>query len=109
MAGGRGGRVSRQSVATSAGCKNVHMNAILAELRAMPLVGRCVIIGATSGITIGGIAGLILGLAANPPTAWFAVFEVGIPAGIAGGVAGSLAALIGTASRRVRRGGTPTI
>jgi hypothetical protein len=40
-----------------------------------------------SGV-LGGICGLVLGLSAYPPTAWFAVFEVGVPAAILGGVGG---------------------
>ncbi len=37
---------------------------------------------------IGAVAGLALGLAANPATAWFAVFELGIPSALLGGLLG---------------------
>jgi hypothetical protein len=40
---------------------------------------------------VGGVAGLVIGLRAYPPTAWFAVLELGIPAGFAGAVLGLLA------------------
>jgi hypothetical protein len=32
----------------------------------------------------GGVAGLVLGLLAYPPTAWFAVFEIGLPCAVLG-------------------------
>ena len=44
----------------------------------------------------------MVGLDANPSTAWFAVFEVGIPAALLGGVLGRVSAAI---ARVVRRGG----
>jgi len=37
----------------------------------------------------GAIVGLIVGLNVYPPTAWFAVLEIGIPAGLAGGLFGA--------------------
>jgi ABC-type uncharacterized transport system permease subunit len=52
---------------------------------------------------IGAIAGLILGLVANPPTAWFAVFEVGLPAAVVGGVIGLIAGLVTSSAGRVVR------
>jgi hypothetical protein len=52
---------------------------------------------------IGALAGLILGLDANPATAWFAIFELGIPAFIAGGLVGCIGALIVTAARWITR------
>lgn len=44
--------------------------------------------GALSAGVLGGIAGLLVGLRAHPATAWFAVFELGIPASIIGGIVG---------------------
>lgn len=44
--------------------------------------------GAVIGAIIGGLAGLVIGLIVYPPTAWFAVFEVGVPVAIVGGGAG---------------------
>lgn len=60
------------------------------------------------GLAVGGIAGLILGLGANPATAWFAVIEVGVPAGIAGALVGGLAAVIVAVSRRIKHSGMPS-
>src|SRR5947209_6189141 len=37
---------------------------------------------------IGGVAGVVLGLVANPPTAWFAVIELGLPSALLGGLLG---------------------
>ena len=74
----------------------------------MPLVQWWTRTGAIVGIAIGGIAGLILGLAANPATAWFAVFEVGIPGGIAGALMGCLGAVIVAVTRRISHSGMPS-
>jgi hypothetical protein len=57
----------------------------------------------TSAGVIGAIAGLVVGLLAYPPTALFAVFELGVPATIAGGLVGFVAALIVMAGRRIMR------
>jgi hypothetical protein len=58
------------------------MSAIL-QLRGMPRSVRWAIVGAVSWGVIGAIVGLVVGLFAYAPTAWFAVFELGIPAAIA--------------------------
>lgn len=39
---------------------------------------------------LGGVVGLLVGLSVYPPTAWFAVLEIGIPAALLGFVAGML-------------------
>ena len=58
-------------------------------------LGRWTQIGALVGGAIGGVVGLVVGLGAYPPTAWFAVVEVGIPAAIVGGALGlSLSSLV---------------
>jgi hypothetical protein len=46
---------------------------------------------------IGAVVGLIVGLRVHPATAWFAVFELGIPAAIVGVVVGGAAGAIATA------------
>jgi hypothetical protein len=84
------------------------MNAIAVELRSMPLIARWVTVGAASASVIGGIVGLVVGLSAYAPTAWFAVFELGVPAGVVGGIVGLIGALILTAGRRIRRRITPS-
>lgn len=40
---------------------------------------------------LGGVVGLLIGFSVYPPTAWFAVLEIGIPAALLGFVAGLLA------------------
>lgn len=52
---------------------------------------------------VGGIVGLVLGLAAYPPTAWFAVFEVGVPSGLLGAFLGFAAGSVAYCVRRLRR------
>jgi hypothetical protein len=68
-----------------------------------PLPARYTIIGAASVGVSGAIVGLVVGLLSYPPTAWFAVFELGVPAAIIGGLGGLLAALILTSARRIKR------
>jgi len=65
-----------------------------AQLAAMPLVPRFTVVGAITAGVLGGILGLVLGLRAHPPTAWFAVLEVGVPAAIVGALLGALAGLV---------------
>ena len=83
-------------------------SAIAAELRGMPLIARWVIAGAASATVIGGIVGLVIGLFAYAPTAWFAVFELGVPAGVVGGLIGLIGALILTVGLRIKRHITPS-
>ncbi len=84
------------------------VSAIAVELRGMPLIARWVTVGAASACVVGGIFGLVVGLFAYAPTAWFAVFELGVPAGVAGGIVGLIGALILTAARLIRRRTTPS-
>jgi ABC-type uncharacterized transport system permease subunit len=70
---------------------------------AAPLLARWIVVGATSAGVIGAIVGMVVGLRTYPPTAWFAVFELGIPATIAGGLVGFVAALVVMAGRRIMR------
>ena len=64
----------------------------LAETRTdvshLPLPLRVSISSALVLGALGGLCGLIVGLIAHPPTAWFAVLEVGLPAAVVGGVGG---------------------
>lgn len=68
-------------------------------------IGRAVGVGATTGGGLGSVAGLAIGLAVYPPTAAFAVIELGIPAAAAGGVIGALASLLAAATRHHRQHG----
>src|SRR5438105_387281 len=52
--------------------------------------------GVVSAFIVGGAVGLVVGLDANPSTAWFAVFEVGIPSAILGGLVGLVSGTIAT-------------
>ena len=49
-------------------------------------------VSAFAGIfgSLGAAVGLIVGLLANPATAWFAIFELGLPAAMIGGLLGLL-------------------
>ena len=68
---------------------------------------RFAYVGAISAGTVGAIVGLVVGLVVNPPTAWFAALEVGVPVALAGGVVGLLvglvAALVMSTARRITR------
>jgi hypothetical protein len=66
----------------------------------LPLVLRWSVKGGLVIGTVGAVVGLLVGLSAYPPTAWFAVLEVGIPAFIVGTLLGAAA---GTATLVVRR------
>ena len=72
------------------------MRTTLAQL---PLVGRFVLGGMLLAGAVGAVVGLIVGLRVYPPTAWFAVFELGIPAAVVGALLGLAA---GLSVRRVR-------
>jgi hypothetical protein len=49
---------------------------------------------------IGGVVGLVVGLFTYPATAWFAIFELGIPAATAGGLIGLVSGVIAGLGRR---------
>ena len=66
----------------------------------MPVVRRFAVIGSIVVGFLGALVGLILGLRAYPATAWFAVFEVGVPAGIAGAVVGAFVGVLAMVVRR---------
>ncbi|MGO4258230.1 hypothetical protein [Marmoricola sp. RAF53] len=65
-------------------------------------VGAC--LGGLLLGAVGAVTGLVLGLHAYPPTAWFAVFEVGVPAAFVGCALGSLAGLVAHFGWRTLRG-----
>jgi hypothetical protein len=73
------------------------------DLSAMPLLGRFAVIGAVVFGIAGGIAGLIGGLLAYPPTAWFAVAELGVPAALLGGIVGLVAGALVQLVRSTRK------
>jgi hypothetical protein len=73
------------------------------SLRVVPLPLRWALIGGVFAGLVGGIIGLIVGLRVYPPTAWFAVFELGVPAGMLGAIIGLVAGSIAFAVLRLIR------
>jgi hypothetical protein len=69
--------------------------------RSEPLILRWAGIGAVSAGLLGGLVGLILGLRVNPGTAWFAIFEIGVPASLLGGLVGFATGAIADAVGRI--------
>lgn len=65
-------------------------------------IGRIVLWGLLIGGVAGAATGLVLGLIAYPPTAWFAVIEVGVPGAVTGAVVGLMAGLFVIGRRRAR-------
>ena len=53
-------------------------------LGSRPLLPRAIVVAVVIGGVAGATTGLLVGLAAYPPTAAFAVVELGVPAAIAG-------------------------
>ncbi len=58
------------------------------------LVARLGVIGAGLGAGAGGAVGLIVGLLVYAPTAWFAVFELGVPAAVVCGIGGMVTGVV---------------
>jgi len=50
-----------------------------------PAILRHAIHGAVVGGIVGAVVGLVVGLVSYPPTAWFAVIELGLPGAFVGG------------------------
>lgn len=69
-------------------------------LHRLPLPLRWSLVSAAVTAMAGAVVGLVLGLRTYAPTAWFAVIEVGLPAGILGAGVGLITGAIVAASRR---------
>ena len=67
---------------------------------AQRLITRWVAIGAIGAGIAGAVAGLWIGLVTHPATAWFAVFELGVPASILGGLIGLVGGAVAYAVQR---------
>jgi hypothetical protein len=73
------------------------------QLASVPTVQRFAVVGSAVLGVVGALVGLVLGLRAYPPTAWFAVIEVAVPAAVAGGLLGALVGLVAVVVRRRAR------
>jgi hypothetical protein len=73
----------------------------MSAIRALPVPLRWGAIGAATAGAMGGAVGLVVGLLAYPPTAWFAIFELGAPAAIVGGLVGLASGALASAARRL--------
>ena len=89
------------------GHETIHFVRAPRWLSEIPLPMRHVVGGAILLGAIGCIAGLIVGLVVYAPTAWFAVFELGVPAALVGGLLG-LASGVLTMGGRAARGSRRT-
>jgi hypothetical protein len=78
------------------------MRAAVAVVMRLPVLMRSFVVGAVCTGVAGCVAGLAIGLIVYPPTAWFAVFELGVPAAIAGGTVGLLSGSVVFAVRGSR-------
>ena len=70
------------------------MRDVWQSIRALPFIARVTLgAGILCGLA-GGITGLVVGLGANPGTAWFAVIELGLPSFVSGCFLGFFGGLI---------------
>jgi hypothetical protein len=75
-------------------------------LRAQPLPRSCALVGMILAGGAGAITGLVVGLHVYAATAWFAVFELGVPAAVAGAAVGFLLGCAVSVANRPRRHGS---
>lgn len=67
-----------------------------------PRVARWALIGLVACGLLGAVAGLVIGLRVHPATAWFATFELGLPAAVVGALGGAAAGAIASVVHRLR-------
>jgi hypothetical protein len=72
-------------------------------LAQLPPLRRFVVAGIVLAGGFGGLIGLIVGLRVYPPTAWFAIFELGVPAAAAGALVGLASGLSACGIRHLHR------
>jgi hypothetical protein len=73
---------------------------VRSQLAEMPIVVRFAVVGSSAAGLLGALVGLVLGLTAYPPTAWFAIFEVAVPSGILGSAVGAVVGLMALVVQR---------
>jgi hypothetical protein len=83
-------------------CDRSGVKAFVAGLRDMPMLARCVSIGAISAGVTGGIVGLVVGLFAYAPTAPVAAVELGFPATLTGVIVGFVVGVIVITAGRIK-------
>jgi hypothetical protein len=69
-----------------------------------PRVARWALAGLVACGLVGAVAGLVIGLRVHPATAWFAAFELGLPAAVVGALGGAAAGAIASVVHRLRVG-----
>jgi hypothetical protein len=79
------------------------MREFVSFLRAQPLPGSCAVVGMILAGIPGALIGLGVGLHVHAATAWFAMFELGLPAAVAGGALGFLVGCLAALASRFRR------
>jgi hypothetical protein len=79
------------------------VKAFASWIRGLPVLARWVTVATVLAGATGGIAGLVIGLFAYPPTAPFAAAEIAFPASFVGAVVGLVAGMTTTAAFRIRR------
>ena len=72
-------------------------------LAQIPFLGKFVLGGMVLAGLLGGVVGLIVGLRVYPPTAWFAIFELGVPAAVVGALLGLASGLSVQGIRHLHR------
>ena len=76
------------------------MSGFRSALRGLPFPVRLAVAGAALLGSLGGIAGLVVGLRVHASTAWAATFEVGVPAAVLGAMLGLAFGSVAAVSRR---------
>jgi hypothetical protein len=80
---------------------------LLSGLNDVAAPARWAVLGAVGLGVVGAVVGLVLGLFAYPATAWFAMFEVGVPSSFLGALIGFAAGSIAWCAGRSRRAPAP--
>ena len=86
-------------------CHSRRMERLRRALGELPIPLRHTVIGAVALGVAGAIVGLAIGLWTYVPTAWAAIFEVGIPAALLGAVLGLVIGSLVYVYHRVSGGG----